>query len=343
MRKFVAILLAIFLVFPLLLSAQAAVSVTSWALDRQFYIDVFDQPQVYATFTSGPLIDKLLHERLGLSPEADTSELESVLKGTLTPEYMRDEVSKLINALFDYLQGKTNTFAPVLDAVPLKTTLGGSQQDAFLNALVAALPACNPGQTPGFSGEGQTACKPVGVSDDLLVNQVLKPALPGILSAVPDEIPLEGEFQNWQEAARWRTFVPGMAVPASIILSVLVLVSIAACAWYLAALISDASWRVRLGWLGWMLLVPAVLTFMLGFAAQGGIGAYWTNFGLERANLSSTSFGPGLNETLRLISMSALPRAASAFQMVGGISGALALACIFWGIATPRVNRKEFE
>jgi len=343
MRKFVAILLAIFLVFPLLLSAQAAVSVTSWVLDRQFYIDALDQPQVYTTFTSGPMIDKLLHDQIGLPPEADTVELESVLKSTLTPDYMRDEVSKLINALFDYLQGKTNTFAPVLDAVPLKTALGGSQQDAFLNALVAALPTCAPGQTPGFGGEGQTACKPVGISDDLLVEQVLKPALPSILSAVPDEIPLEGEFQNWQEAARWRTFIPGMAVPAIIILSVLVLVSIAACVWYVAVLISDSSWRMRLQWLGWTLFIPAVLIFLLGFATQSGISTYWISFGLERADLSSTPLGPELNETLRLISVSALPRAANAFQMVGGISGALSIALIFWGIATPRMKREELE
>ena len=343
MRKFVAILLAIFLVFPLLLSAQAVISVTTWVLDRQFYIDALDQPQIYTTFTSGPLINKLLRDQIGLPPEADISELESVLKGALTPDYMRDEVSKLINALFDYLQGKTNTFAPVLDAVPLKTALGGSQQNAFLNALVAALPTCAPGQTPGFGGEGQTACKPVGISDDLLVEQVLKPALPNILSAVPDEIPLEGEFQNWQEAARWRTFIPGMAVPASVILGVLVLVSIATCAWYVAALISDASWRVRLGWLGWTLLVPALLIFLLGFAAQSCIPVYWISFGLERADLSSSPLGPELNETLHLISLSALPRAANALQMVGGISGALSIALIFWGIATPRKRNDELK
>jgi hypothetical protein len=343
MRKFIAILLTIFLVFPLLLSAQATASVTSWALDRQFYIDALDQPQVYTAFTSGPMIDTLLHERLGLPLEADTSKLESVLKSVLTPDYMRDRLSGVINALFDYLQGKTDTFAPTLDVVPLKTALDGEHQDAFLNALVAALPTCAPGQTPGFGSKEQTACKPVGVPDDLLVEQILKPALPGILSAVPDEIPLEGEFQDWQEAARWRTFLPGMAVPASIILGLLILVSIAACTWYLVALISDSSWRVRLGWLGWTLLVPAVLIFMLGFASQSGITAYWVSYGLEAASLSRTPFGPELDETLRFVSLSALPRVANTFQMVGGISGALAITLIFWGIVTPRVKHKELE
>jgi len=343
MRKLIAIILAISLVFPLLLSAQSAVSITSWALDRQFYIDALDQPKIYSSITSSPMIDKFLHERLGLPPETDTSELESVLKGILTTDYMRGEVSEFINALFDHLQGKTDTFAPTLDMVPLKSTLEGSQQDAFLNALVSALPACAPGQTPGFGGEGQTACKPTGVPDELLIEQVLKPALPNILSTIPDEFPLEGEFQNFQESDRWSSFLPGMAVPASIILGILVLVFIAIFTWYVTALISDASWRVRLQWLGWMLLVPAVLIFLLSFAAQSGIPAYWIRFGLDNANLSGTSIGPDLNESLRIISVSALPRVANAFQMVGGISGALAISLIFWGIATPRKKREEVE
>ncbi len=343
MRKFIALLLTISLVFPLVLSAQAVISVTSWALDRQFYIDALNQPQVYETLTSGPMIDKLLQERLGLSPETDTSKLESILKGILTTDYMHSQVSGFINALFDYLQGKTDTFAPILDVIPLKNALESSQQDAFLIALAATLPTCAPDQTPGFGSEGQIPCKPAGVSDELLVEQVLKPALPGILSEIPDEILLEGEFQNLQETARWRTFLPGIAVPASIILGLLVLVSIAACMWYVTALISDSSWQVRLQWLGWTLLVPGVLIFMLGFATQSGIPAYWIRLGLESANLSNTPFGPELNETLRIISMSALPRVASAFQMVGGISGTLSIALIFWGIATPRKRREELE
>ena len=341
MRKFIAVFFSIILVFPLLLSTQVAVSVTTWALDRHFYIDALDQPQVYEAITSGPLIDKLLHDRFGLPPESDTSELKSVLKGILTHDYMREQVGGIINTLFDYLQGKTDTFAPVLDIVPLKNALEGSQQDAFLNALVAAMPTCAPGQVPGIGSEGQLPCKPGGVSDDFLTEQILKPALPGIISAVPDEIPLEGEFLNWQEEARWRTFLPGMAVPASIILSMLVLVFIAAGVWYLTALISDSSWRVRLQWLGWSLLIPAALIFLLGFAVQSGMPVYWIQFGLERTDLIGTAFSQVLDEAPHIISVAALPRIANAFQMVGGICGGVSLALIFWGIATPREKLKE--
>ncbi|MCD6577319.1 MAG: hypothetical protein J7K66_04810 [Anaerolineaceae bacterium] len=343
MRKFISILLTIFLVFPLLLSAQAAISITSWALDRQFYIDALAQPQVTSNLISSPMINKLLHDRLGLPPEVDTSELESILKSTLTTNYMDDQVSGLINAFFDYLQGKADSFAPALDLGPVKSALEGSQQDAFLNALAAAIPPCAPGQTPSFGAEGQTACKPADISDDILVEQILKPAMANILSAFPDEIPLGGKFQNWKEDARWRTLLPGMAAPASILLGILALVFIAVCIWYIAALIADSSWRVRLQWLGWTLFIPAALIFLLGFASQSGIPTYWIQIGLGHANLSSTPFDLELNETLKILTASALQRAGSAFQMVGGISGALATALIFWSIATPRKRHEELE
>lgn len=341
MRKFIAILLVIFLVFPLLLSAQAAVSVSSWALDRQFYIDVLGQEQVYSTLTTGPTIEKMINDQLNLPAEMDTRELESIIKEILTPQYMRDQVSAFFNELFDYLQGKTDTFAPTIDIVPLKTALETDQQDVFLTALVAVLPICEPGQTPGFGGEGQTACKFAGISDEQLLDKVLKPALPGIIAALPDEVPLEGIFTTFQETSRWRSFIPGMAVPASIILSLLILVFISVCAWYLTALIADSSWYFRLQWLGWMLLIPAVLIFLIGLADQSGIAAFWIRFGLERANLSAVPFGTSLGETLRMVTTAALPRVANSFKMVGGVCAGISITLIFWGIATPRRKPEE--
>ena len=343
MRKLIAIILTISVVIPLLLSAGIAVSAASWALDRHFYIDAFSQPQVTQALTSSLMIRKMLHESLGLPPEANTSELEYFLQSIITPDYVRAQMGAIVDTLFDYLQGKTDTFEPTLDITQLKAALDAGQQDAFLRALLAALPACTPGQIPGFDADETAACKPGGVPDEVIIEMALKPALPTILSAVPDEIPLEGEFQDWQQAARWRTFLPGMAVPASIMLSVLVLVFIAAGTWYLTALVSDPSWRGRLQWLGWTLLVPAALIFLLGIATQSGMPAYWINFGLERSELPNTVYGLEINELLRAVSLAALPRVASAFQMAGTICGAASLALIFWGIATPRQRRGEFE
>jgi len=134
----------------------------------------------------------------------------------------------------------------------------------------------------------------------------------------------------------WRRFLPGMAAPASIMLSVLILSSIALAIWYLIALVADSTWHTRLQWLGWMLLIPSLITFLLGFVAQGGVAAYWINFGLERAALAIAPSRAELLDLLQVVAMAALPRITDAFKMVGGVSGAFALAFIFWGIATPR-------
>ena len=341
MRKFIAILLTVILVFPLLLSAQALISVSSWALDRQFYIDALDQHQVFSTFTSGIMIEKLIFNQFDLPTDVNTQESELIVNEVFTPEYTRNQVSAFINELFDYFQGKAGTFIPTLDIVPLKAALNGDQQDAFLTALVSALPNCEPGQTSVFGAEGQTACKPLGVSDEQLVDQVLKPALPDMIAALPDEIPLEGTLTAFQETSRWRSFIPGMAVPAGIILGLLILVFIAVWIWYITALIADSSWHGRLQWLGWMLLIPAVLIFLIGFAYQSGIPTFWIRYGLESANLSAIPFGSSLGEILRVVTTAALPRVANAFKMVGGISAGISAALIFWGIATPRTKPEE--
>jgi hypothetical protein len=335
LRKLIALILTISLVFPLLLGTQVVISVASWALDRQFYIDTLNQEQVYSSLTSGPLFKKLVYDQLNLSTDMDASELESIVKDILTPDYISDQVSTLVNSLFDYFQGKSTTFNPMIDIAPLKKALEGDQQDVFLSALVAALPNCEPGQTPGFGSESQTACKPIGVSDQQLVDQVIKPALPGIISALPDEISLEENLTSIQATSKWRSLIPGMAIPASIILGLLILAFMGFCTWYMTALIANSSWRSRLQWLGWMLLVPSALVFFIGFADKSGIFDYWIRNGLEYANLSSISFGDGLGETLQVIAVSALPRITNAFKMVGGIGTGLSATLIFWGIATP--------
>jgi hypothetical protein len=336
LRKLIALFLTISLVFPLLLGTQAVMSVSSWALDRQFYIDTMNQEQVYSALTSGPLFEKLISSQLNLPATVDTHELERIVQSALSTDYMHSQVDAFIQSLFDYFQGKSDTFSPTLDIAPLKIALEGDQQDAFLTALVAALPNCEPGQNPGFGSENQTACKLSGVSDELLVNQVIKPALPGIIAALPDEIPLDGYLMSFQETSSWRSFIPGIAIPASMILSVLVLVFLAVSAWYITALIADASWHSRLQWLGWMLLVPSALIFFIGFVDQSGILDFWVRFGLERANFSSVPFGDLLGETLQVIAESALPRVTNTFRMVGGICSGLSAALIFWGIVTPK-------
>jgi hypothetical protein len=338
MRKIFAIFFFLILVFPLLFAAQISISVISWALDRDFYATTLDQPVVYTAIGAGPMIDQILANSLRLPPDADTTALTEILHSVLTPEYFGIQISAYVNSLFDYLQGKTTEFSPVIDLKPLKQTIAGDRQDAFLIALVQALPQCAPGQAPGFGSDTETACKPAGIPDELIIEQALKPSLALLLIQVPDQAPLPGELGVVGKDMGWRSYLPGMAAPASIMLSVLVLSFIAVVAWYLIALIADTGWNGRLQWLGWMLLIPSLLVFLLGFAVQGGVAAYWINFGLERAQLTVLPSGLNLAEILQAVATASLPRISDAFKMAGGIGGAFALVFIFWGIATPRTK-----
>ena len=89
-------------------------------------------------------------------------------------------------------------------------------------------------------------------------------------------------------------------------------------------------------WLGWMLIIPSALIFILGLAVLADIPNYWINLGLERASMSGMPLGIGMRESLRAVVSGSLSRVATSFMMMGGISSAIGLGFIFWGLATPK-------
>lgn len=341
MRKLIAIIFSAILVFPLLLSTQALISVGNFALDKQFYINTVDNENVYDTIIANAMIPRILHSGLSLSSDADMTQMQAVLESILDREYFKAQVSSFMSDLFDYLQGRQDEFTPVIDLTPLKTSLSGEKQLEFLTALAQSMPVCEPGQLPGFGGTGPTSCKPQGIPDETLVADYLQPILPLAIAQIPDQLLL---IENWEELQSYRnyqSFIPGMAVPAGLLLSGIFLIFLSFSLWYITAVVADDTWRVRLQWLGWTLMVPSALVFLIGLATMSDIPMYWVNYGLDHANFGGMPFfGPGLREALREIIRGAVPRISTAFLMVGGISGALALGLIFWGLMTPKQNPK---
>jgi len=335
MRKLIAIIFTICLVFPLLVASLTAFSTISWALDRTFFTDALDQDQVYQAFLSDQTLDDVLRSHIALPADADTQALKEVLRSVITQDYLKGQFSAIVNGFFDNIQGITREFTPTIDLRPIKTALTQEKQDEFLTALVTALPDCQSGQTPGF-GEGQTPCKPQGISEELLIENFLKPALPQALAQIPDEVLLSEQWQNQQD---WQVYLPGMAGPAGVMLSVLFLAFIALCFWYITALIADSGWRVRLQWLGWMLMISALPVFILGLVLQSSSALYWAQYGLQQAHLGSLPTFLSSPTVLQAITESILPRVANAFLAVGGIAGSLALGFIVWGLATAKESQ----
>lgn len=333
MRKIIAVLIAVALVFPLILAAQALVSVNSFILDRNFYVQVLDSDQVYESLLSGETLSGVLGNYLTFPADADFSQIEIVLKSVITHDYLKEQIGVFVNGFFDYMQGKTENFAPVFNLVPIKTELAGEKLDEMLAAIAAILPICEPGQVPGIDFENQKACKPAGITDDVLGRDYLKPVFPFILALIPNELPIGDKWDEMRVTSRWGPFASGMALPASLMLIAIFLVFVAAGFWYISALIADESWRVRLLWLGWTLIIPSALIFIAGLAISADIPNYWVNLGIERASLNGIPFGIGIHETLRVVVSSSLSRVANSLMMVSGISSAAGLCFIFIGQA----------
>lgn len=297
--------------------------------------------QIYQVLLSDETIENALRDYLSIPPDVDTQGLEDVLQSIINEEYLKEQVGVAVNGLFDYLQGVTEEFDPILDLQPLKTELTEEKQEEFLNELATVLPVCGPDETPGFGGEDGKSCKPQGMSDEDLIANYLEPALPQMLAYVPDELPLGEQWQRWENQQTWRRFLPGMALPAGLMLSILILAFIALLLWYLTALIADSGWRGRLQWLGWMLIIPSALTFLLGVMLQSNAPLFWMRYGLGRLSLRGLPANLATPETIKMLIEPVLPYLINAFLMVGGICGSIALGLIIWGLMTPRKRQPD--
>ena len=129
MRKFLAFLLTLALVFPLILAALTLVSVNSFILDRNFYIQTIDNEQVYESLLSDGMLDDTFERYLTLPPDADLAKVEEVIESVITRDYIKDQTGIFINGLFDYLQGKTDNFMPVVNLAPIKAALAGEKTE----------------------------------------------------------------------------------------------------------------------------------------------------------------------------------------------------------------------
>ena len=168
MRKAFGVILTIFLVLPLVFATLTMTSISTWVLDRHFYLDIFDNEILYGHILSGEMTAKFMEKSFTQIQGLDTAVMSEVLRSSITREYLSSQVQRNINEVFDFLEGKTGTLDLAFETTPIKQSLQGPQQDALLHALVQALPICGEDQQVNPEESGMYVCKPNFIAEDCM-------------------------------------------------------------------------------------------------------------------------------------------------------------------------------
>ncbi|HKZ85901.1 MAG TPA: hypothetical protein VJ793_19875 [Anaerolineae bacterium] len=337
MRKVLAVLLIAFVVFPMALATLSTIAVSTWALDRNFYTDLVGDPRLYDALLSED-VPNYFGRRIAVR-EVDgvpARALSQALREVVTPEYLAGEATRIVDQVFAVIEGESSTFVITLDVAPLKDALRGEAGRRFAQTLAANLPACASGQESRAPGGTIVRCLPSNVSVEEATGVIVN-ALPAYLDEVPDQIDLARDRVFLTGVARgWNTVALGQG---ALNFAVLILVLITGGLWLAAAFIGGEDRRERLLWLGWSLLVPAVLVFALGLLVGADFSAGWVRFGLSQARFGDFEASDSFRLALQDVARAALDTVANGFLMAGGVAGGIAIGLIAWGYTTPKTRR----
>jgi len=337
MRKLLALFLVVVLVFPLALATLSVISVSAWALDRSFYEDLLSDTRLYEVLLSQDL-PNYFNRRLAreIDDQLPAAALGKALREVVTPEYLRGQTLRLVDDALDAIEGRDATLDLYLNIAPIKDVLRGEGGQRFARALASDLPPCAPGQELLASGSKIIRCRPSDVSVDRVVTDIAN-QLPSYLEGLPDQIELNRNTINLRAEMRG---APVWLIGGSVLdFAIVVLVFITGSFWFIAALIGSEDGRERLLWLGWSLIVPAALIFLIGLAINTDFSLGWVRFGLNEARFEGVEYSVEFRQALLDVSRIALNTIANGFLAAGAVAGAAAIALITWGLGTPSERR----
>ena len=337
MRRLPAALIAVLLVFPLFVAALVSIGVSTWALDRDFYIGLVEDPRLYE------LPDAISSASWGWIDATDLGllfppETASALGEILTPEYMRSQALAIIGRVFDFLDSRVSTLTLWLDLAPVKKALSSEEGARFARVLAENLPVCVAGERFTASAGRLPRCRPSNVSVDK-ATEIIRASLPGLAKEIPDRVMLTDSPEiSWHS---WG-FRAGFSALRALVLADLVLLAIAAGFWVAGACVGGADARERLAWFGWSLAAPAAFVFLIGLAISIVSSSGWFR---DAFRLSSLDMPFGYSEefwaVLFDITRQALRRVATGFLAAGGIAGGIALGLLVWFWSTPKSERSS--
>ncbi len=328
MRKAIAAVMVAVLVFPLLFAALMTFSVSTWAFDRGFYLQLVSDERIYEAILGETAWEK---EQIFEDTEFDGipgDALAKALREVITPNYLRSQAVTMVNDAFDAVEGRASVLELTVDLTPLKDRLRGEAGDRFARSLAANLPVCSAGEQ-AFAPDAQLPrCRPANLSEERAAELIVK-ALPAFLDSLPDTYPQPPQTIHFYYTPE-DAFLTGFLGTNRLIWVNILLALVAASFWVGAAFVGGENRRRIVQWLGWPLFVPAVLILIGGIAIRIAAGWPWIDYGLSSWVLSDVWYSAEIAEVFTAIARSAIKAIARGFLVTGGISIGISMGLIVW-------------
>jgi hypothetical protein len=331
MRQAIGVIMTVLLVFPLVFASLMSFSVSTWALDRGFYLQLVSDERIYEAILGETNWGR---EQIFEAEEFEgipSDALAKALREVVTPNYLRSQAVTLINDAFDAIEGRASVLELGVDITPLKDRLRSDAGGRFTRSLAANLPLCGAGESAFAPGTGMPRCRPADLSEEQIA-ELIAQALPEFLESLPDSYPEPPEtvyFDYDPQNEFWTSFVgTKRLIWASVLLTL-----IAASFWIAAAFIGGENRRQIVQWLGWSLFAPAVLTLIAGIAVRITAGWPWVDYGLSGWLVTDVWYRAELAGVLGTVVRTAIKAVARGFLLMGGISVGVALGLIVWSLS----------
>jgi len=287
-------------------------------------------------------LQKLTEGNMGNIEGLDSAAFGSLIRSLLSPDYIKEQVTIMVDQVFDYLEGSTDILQLELDLTQVKAEFSGPNQDQLLHDLANTLPVCREEQ---ITNNNLTLCKPESVDEDIFVEQYLKPNLSLILMIVPNKINVAGPIDLHGELRAMPVFFQHFMDVVNYKTAMLLLAGLALIFLFLTALIAAKDWRERLKWLGWTLILPSLLVLFIGIISSTDLARNLIQLGLHSTHLQNLENIPFLTQDIiGSVETTFLSKFKLSLITTGGIASAIGLGFIAWGAAThPRSTRKSEE
>jgi hypothetical protein len=323
MRRLAAALIVILVALPLLGAAFSVVSVSTWLLDRRFYVSLVSDPRLFEIPRGGTT--RWAGDAFVIGGMDGPAAL-SALREVVTPAWMQGQAESAVNQVFDFLQGRTERFDISVDLHAVKAALAGEPGRRFAAVLARELPVGSASAPFRVDAHALPTVRPSTLSVEKAA-AAIQAGLPAFTAGLPDTAHL-ADSPWYQEDGSW---VPRFAPLNALVAADTLLVLLAAGALAAAAFAGGATRFERVQWAAWPLLVPAAGTFLFGLLVTVGLGSGLMHWSIEHARLGDAGFSPAFVDAVAAAAQRVVARVGTGFIATGAVAGGTAAGLLAWG------------